>query len=194
VGLQSHALATLEYIRASMDSAAGYAVPGLTGIVMGGVGLSAAIAGMFATSFAQIIAVWLVAAFIAFACGSLVMIRQGAGAVRLWSQGSLRKFVLCLAPCLAAGAVMTAVLWLEGAGRLLPGTWLLLYGAAVLAASTTTARSVAFMGGIFVLLGLVAFIAPISWANSLLGLGFGGLHLGFGLYLTRTGTGVRRDV
>jgi hypothetical protein len=193
--MQSHALATLEYIRASMDSAAGYAVPGLTGIVMGSVGLGAAAAGTFATSFAQLVTVWLIAACIAFACGSLVMIRQGAGAVRLWSRGSLRKFVLCLAPCLAAGTVMTAVLWFEGVGRLLPGTWLLLYGSAVLAASTTTVRSVAVMGAIFVLLGLVAFIAPVSWANALLGTGFGGLHLSFGLYLTRVANaGVRRDV
>jgi hypothetical protein len=107
---------------------------------------------------------------------------------------SLRRFVLGLAPCLAAGAVMTAVLWFDGAGHLLPGTWLLLYGTAVLAASSATVRSVALMGALFALLGLIAFVAPAGWANALLGAGFGGLHLGFGLHLTHVSSaGASRD-
>ena len=184
VGLQSHALATLEYIRASIDSASSYAVPGLTGIVMGGIGLAAAVVASFATTFLQMVAIWLCAAFVAGACGSAIMIgKEGRVAIRAY-RVTARKFALCLIPTLSAGAVLSAVLWFNGAERLLPGTWLLLYGAAVLSTSTVTVRSVAAMGGMFTMLGVFTFFAPAAWANVLLGLGFGALHLGFGLHLT----------
>jgi hypothetical protein len=185
VGMQSHALATLEYIRTSIDSASSYAVPGLTGIVMGGIGLAAAGAAVFATSFEKMLIVWLGAAFVAGTCGSAIMIGKHAHGAMMLQRGSARRFVLCLTPTLVAGAVMTIVLWYHGQERLLPGSWLLLYGAAVLSASTMTARCVAAMGALFAFLGVAAFLAPPSWSNALLGLGFGALHLLFGLYLVR---------
>ena len=42
VNLDMHAIATLRYIRASMEGAGSVAIPGSAGIAMGGIGLAAA--------------------------------------------------------------------------------------------------------------------------------------------------------
>jgi hypothetical protein len=80
-------------------------------------------------------------------------------------------------------------LWQAGQERLLPGAWLLLYGCAVLSASmmTSTAiiRLIAAMGALFVAFGILAFELPPYWQNVVLGSGFGGLHLVFGILIGR---------
>jgi len=96
-----------------------------------------------------------------------------------------RKLVLGLMPCLFAGTVMTAVLWGADLIAAVPGTWLLLYGCALISASVSTKSIVAWMGGCFVALGVVAFIAPTALQIPLLGLGFGGLHIVFGILIGR---------
>jgi hypothetical protein len=64
----------------------------------------------------------------------------------------------------------------------------LLYGSAVMAASATTIRLVAWFGGLFVLLGIAALLSPVSTHNLILGVSFGGLHLLFGAYLLGRGS------
>ncbi len=66
-----------------------------------------------------------------------------------------------------------------------PGTWLLLYGVGVVTAGAFSVRVVPLMGLSFMVLGVVALLAPATWGNLLLGLGFGGIHLGFGALITR---------
>lgn len=66
---------------------------------------------------------------------------------------------------------------------MIAGTWLLLYGCALMAASATTIGLVAWLGGLFVFLGIAALLLPVSAHNLILGVGFGGLHLLFGTYL-----------
>jgi hypothetical protein len=77
--------------------------------------------------------------------------------------------------------------------RLIPGTWLLLYGCAVIAASTATYPKslpvVASMGVAFVVLGGAAFALPTSTHTLLLGAGFGGLHLISGILIGRMNHG-----
>lgn len=97
-----------------------------------------------------------------------------------------RKFALCLFPSLFAGAVLTAVLWYSGQQRVLPGMWLLLYGCGLMTVSMVTLASVAVMGGLFMALGLLAFLVPATYQLLLLGLGFGGLHILFGILIGRT--------
>jgi hypothetical protein len=100
---------------------------------------------------------------------------------------------LCLCPTLLAGAVLTLVLSLADMQRLIPGTWLLLYGCAVVAASTATNSKgqpiVASMGALFILLGAAAFVLPASAHTVLLGAGFGGLHLISGILIGRVNHG-----
>jgi len=174
VQLDSHAAATLRYIRASMESAASLAVPGSTGIASGTVGLLATIISLLPAMRPHWLIVWLVAAVLAALAGGALLFRQAP----------IRRFAIGLLPSLFAGAVLTAVLWSSDNLRAIPGTWLLLYGCGLIAASTATARTIGILGGGFVALGLVALLLPASLQIPMLGAGFGGLHILFG-YLTR---------
>ncbi len=190
VAMERHALGTLNYIRASIESAGALAVPGAAGIAMGMVGAAAALLAAVPALGAHWFEIWLLAAVAALALGGLLMARQAARKGQTLYRGPARKFLLCLCPALIAGAALTCVLWQAGVTRLVPGAWLLLYGCAVLSASAMTGantmRLVGLMGGLFVAGGLVAFELPPRWHNLALGLGFGALHLTFGTLIAHT--------
>jgi Na+/melibiose symporter-like transporter len=99
----------------------------------------------------------------------------------------LRKFALGLFPALLGGAVMTVVHWTNGNLHAIPGTWLLLYGCALVSASVAANRMVAFMGAAFMALGMLTLVAPGRLHILLLGAGFGGLHVLFGFLIGRKG-------
>ena len=134
-------------------------------------------------------AIWMLAGATAFLVGGALMAREAAQSGHARYLGPVRKFLLCLCPTLFAGAVLTAVLWHAGMVSLLPGTWLLLYGCAVLSASTvtipSTMRLIGIMGALFVVLGSLAFALPAQTHTSILGIGFGALHIVFGILVGR---------
>jgi hypothetical protein len=179
VQLDSHAAATLRYIRASMESASSLAVPGSTGIASGSVGVLAAVISFIPAVRPYWLIVWLLAAVVA----------AGVGGVLLFRQTPIRRFAIGLLPSLFAGAVLTAVLWSSGNLHAIPGTWMLLYGCGLIAASLASARSIAILGGAFVALGLLALVLPDSLQIPLLGVAFGGLHILFGYLMWRAGHG-----
>ncbi|MEM1054368.1 MAG: hypothetical protein AAGI52_02485 [Bacteroidota bacterium] len=69
--------------------------------------------------------------------------------------------------------------------HLLPGLWLLCYGAGVAAAGTFSIRLVPMMGTAFMVLGAMALLAPSRLGDVFLALGFGGLHILFGVLIAR---------
>jgi hypothetical protein len=69
--------------------------------------------------------------------------------------------------------------------RLLPGAWLLLYGAGVASAGMFSVRLVPLMGSLFMLLGALALLAPAAWGDAFMAAGFGGLHVAFGVVVAR---------
>ncbi len=185
--IESRALGTLAYIRASIESSSSMDVPGMAGIVMGMVGLLAAILVSLPRWAAHWLGIWIGAAAIALIVGGALVARQIVirGHARYW--GPARKFLLCLCPALLAGAVLTGVLYAAGATGVIPGMWLLLYGCAVLSASTVTnagiTRLIGVMGALFVALGAMTFALPATAHTAMLGLGFGALHIIFGLLI-----------
>ncbi len=183
VALDSHALGTLQYIRASIDAAGLLAVPGSAGIAMGAVGSTAALLVWLKPLGMHGLQIWLLAGLVAIACGTTLMVHQVVSRGTALYRGPLRRFLMCLCPPLLVGAVLTWQLWLHAQAALIPGVWLLMYGCAVMAASTLTRRALAVMGALLAVLGVIALQAPVEYQNAVLGIGFGGLHLLFGILI-----------
>lgn len=186
VALDTHALGTLQYIRASIEAAGVLAVPGSAGVAMGAVGLLAALLASDPSMARHWFGIWLAAGVAGFLCGSALMVHQAVTTGTPLYRGPARKFLLCLSPSLFAGAVITFALWHHQAADMIPGAWLLLYGCGVAAASTMTVRPVGVMGALFVALGMAALALSPRYSNLFLGAGFGGLHLAFGIIIGRS--------
>ncbi len=187
VQFDSHALSTLRYIRNSMEAAASVAVPGSAGIMMGTVGIAAS-ACTFATSLAEHwFAIWLIAAAVAAVGGAVLLLRPVSLRGVSLRGAPLQKFAVCLCPGLVAGAVLTCVLVLAHQFDLIAGTWLLLYGCALASASVPTTRMLLLMGALFGVSGSIAFFLPHPLQMLALGAGFGGIHLGFGIWMVSDG-------
>jgi hypothetical protein len=189
VAIESRALGTLAYIRTSIESSSSMDVPGMAGIVMGIIGLLAAIVVSLPRWGTHWLGIWLAAAGVAFLLGGGLVARQIVQRGHTRYLGPARKFLLCLCPALLAGAVLTVVFETTRMTAVIPGMWLLLYGCAVLSASTVTiagiARLICIMGGLFVVLGLMTFALPATAHTAMLGLGFGILHIIFGFLIGR---------
>lgn len=178
------------------------AVPGVGMAVIGGTALVAAGLAFLAPKHGAWTLVWLVEAAVAVAAGAMAMARKARRTdVSLWT-GQGRTFFLGLIPALVVGAALTAALYRHAAGYasdpldraalqtgtaldLLPAVWLLSYGAAVASAGMHSVRPVPAMGAGFLVLGLLALVSPSAWGHTWLALGFGGLHLGFGLFIAK---------
>jgi hypothetical protein len=189
VPIESRALGTLAYIRTSIESSSSMDVPGMAGIVMGIIGVLAAIVVSLPPWAPHWLGIWLFAAPVALLFGGALVARQIARRGHTRYLGPARKFLLCLCPALLAGAVLTWVLWTVRMTSVIPGMWLLLYGCAVLSASTVTiagiARLICVMGALFVALGSLTFVLPTTAHTAMLGLGFGVLHIIFGILIGR---------
>ena len=187
--IESRALGTLDYIRASIESSSSMDVPGMAGIVMGSIGVLAAIVVSLPRWAPHWLAIWLAAAAAAFVLGGALVARQIVSRGRTRYLGPARKFLLCLCPALLAGVVLTVVFAASGMTGAIPGMWLLLYGCAVLSASSVTAAGIArlicTMGALFVALGSMTFALPVAAHTAMLGLGFGVLHIVFGILIGR---------
>jgi len=190
VTLDSHAAATLRYIRASMEGAGTVAVPGSAGVSMGMVGLGAAVLTSTPAFRPHWLLCWLSAAAVASLAGGVILARQASLQGFTLFGAPVRKLVLGLAPGLLAGAALTLVHWQAGNLHAIPGTWLLLYGCALISASASTTRVVGILGGLFALTGLITFWLPDDLLTVALGAGFGGLHLLFGILIGRRDRGL----
>jgi len=178
--LHEHAMDNLKYIRQTLERAGSFtAVPGKGGMLMGVVALWAARLAAGQPGAAGWLAIWTGAAIIALAIGIAgAALKSRRFQMPLFS-GPGRKFIAGFTPAIVAGAVMTAVFYRAGISGFLPGVWLLLYGAAVLAGGSASVRIVPVMGACFMFVGTVALLLP-GWNDLMLPVGFGGLHLIFG--------------
>jgi len=186
VALHDRAAADLRYSRRTMEQAGSFtAVPGLGGILMGVSALAAAALAASRPTFEQWLAVWLGEAAVAAAIAAWAVAHKArsVGIPLLSAPG--RKFLLSFFPPVAAGAVLTFALHRAGAMEAIPGTWLLLYGSAIVAAGTFSVRIVPIMGLCFMLTGGAALLSPPHWGNAYLAAGFGGLHVLFGALIAR---------
>ncbi|HXM78550.1 MAG TPA: hypothetical protein VOA00_04885 [Thermoanaerobaculia bacterium] len=168
------AVDNLRFIRETMERASAFtAVPGRGGIAMGTTALVAAALSALVRTPEEWLGIWLVEAFVAFSIGVWAMARKARSAGTALFRGPGRRFLL------------TLVLERAHAVSLLPGMWLLLYGAAVVTGGAFAVRIVPWMGVLFMLLGAVALASPAAWGTAFLAAGFGGLQIAFGLAIAR---------
>jgi hypothetical protein len=186
VALHDKAADNLRFIRDTMERSATFTgVPGWGGVAMG---LSALLAAWLAhrqPTADRWLLVWLGEAGVAGLIGAGAMFWKSGDAGVAIGSGPGRRFALSYAPPILVGALLTMALYRAGAVGLLPGAWLLLYGTGVVTGGAFSVRVVPVMGACFMLLGAMALFAPASWADGLMALGFGGLHIGFGLVIAR---------
>ena len=97
----------------------------------------------------------------------------------------VQRFVFALFPPLAAGALLTLVLVGQGAFGVLPGLWLLCYGAGITTGGAFSVRAVPMEGVSFMALGAAAALTPAAWGDLWMAAGFGVLQIGFGIYIAR---------
>jgi len=129
--------------------------------------------------------VWILEAVLAVAIGAVAIHRKARRAELPLLSGVGRKFLLSFLPPALAGVVLTVGLWQVGADALLPGAWLLLYGAAVVTAGTFSVKIVPVMGTCFMALGVFALLATPAAGDLSMAVGFGGLHVLFGTAIAR---------
>jgi len=184
--LGDRALDNLSYIRATMERAGSFtSVPGWGSVAVGVTALVAAWIAAQQRLDAAWLAVWLVEAVVGVAIGGAAMVWKARAANDSLLSGPGRRFGLAFLPPLLVGGLLTIALHQAGLFQAMPGTWLLLYGTAVITAGAFSVRVVPLMGLCFTLLGAAALFAPTRWWPWFMALGFGGLHIVFGWIIAR---------
>jgi len=161
------------------------AVSGWGQAIVGAVALVAATAASHQSDPAGWMAIWFAAALLSAAISLEACRRKARRAGVALFGGAGRRFVLSFSLPLLVGALLTPALLRHDSFGLVPGAWLLLYGAGVATGGAFSVRIVPVMGSCFMLLGLVALYAPAGSRDILMAGGFGGLHIVFGVFIAR---------
>jgi hypothetical protein len=186
IALHERAIDDLRFIRRTMERAGSFtAVPGWGGLGIGAIGLAAAAVASQQATPERWLFVWLVAAAVAAVIAVVSMFLKARRARVPLSTGPGRKFLLSFLPPVSAAVVLTGALYLHDAVALIPGLWLLSYGAAIISAGAFSVRAIPLMGIAFMMLGASAILTPAGWGDAWLAAGFGGLHIGFGILIAR---------
>ena len=184
--LEEHATAHLAFIRDTMARASSFtAVPGWGGVAMGSTAIVTSLIASRQITPRAWFAVWMIEALVACAIGLTTMLIKSRTAGQPLGTGPGRQFAFSFAPPVAVGALLTPVFYRADLLDRLPGTWLLLYGAAVITGGAFSVRVIAVMGLGFMALGAAALVAPPGWGDGFMALGFGVLHIVFGVFIAR---------
>jgi len=184
--IEDRARDNLRYIRETMERAGSFtAVPGGGGMAIGITALGAAVIASQQASPRAWLATWILEACVAVFIAGWTMFSKARDTGVSLAAGPARRFAYSFAPPVFVGALLTMILFRAGIFGLLPGTWLLLYGTAVVTGGAFSIRVVRLMGLCFMVIGSVALLCPSSWGNVLLAVGFGGFHILFGAVIAR---------
>jgi hypothetical protein len=184
--LHERALDDLRFIRQTMEQASAFtAFSGRSLIIIGATAIAAAIISPGDPGSRSWLLIWISEAALALAIAVTATLQKTVAAGEpLWS-GPALKFTFSVAPALVVGVLLTIALVGSALARLLPGLWLLVYGAGLVSGGAFSLRIVPVTGVAFMVVGAVALFAPPGWGNVLLAAGFGGLHVIFGVVVAR---------
>ena len=182
--LPDRAIENLRYIRDTMDRAAAFtAVSGYGFAAAGATALVAVWLG-WARGSDEWLRIWLIEAAVGLALTVGLTLRKARRASAPLTRGAGRKFLLGFAPPALAAVALTPPALVAGASEMLAGMWLLLYGVAITTAGSFSVRALPAMGVAFMVIGGIALMFPAA-RDAWLAIGFGALHLGFGLWIAR---------
>lgn len=184
--LSGRAADNLRFIRQAMERGATFtSIPGWGGALMGAIALAAAIIADRQPSDDAWLVTWLGAAALAAIVGLVSMMRKAQRAGAPLTGANARRFAMGMIAPFVAGAAITYELWTVRSFTVMAPAWLLLYGAGVLTGGIFSVPVVRAIGVCFMALGIAAIASPPEWNNVWLAVGFGGLHVGFGIYIAR---------
>jgi hypothetical protein len=184
--LHERAMDNLRYIRETMERASSFTgISGWGQVAIGVTALGATLVAALQSTQRAWLAVWLAEAVISLLIAGWSMDRKARAVNMPLFSGPGRKVAFSLSPPLVAGALLTAVLFRARLTSAIPGVWLLLYGTGVITGGMFSVPIVPVMGLCFMTLGAVALFAPAFLANWFLGVGFGLLHISFGVVIAR---------
>lgn len=182
--LPDRAIENLRYIRDTMDRAASFTAVSGWGHALAGVSALLAV-WLSADRIAEPwLTVWLVEAAVGLALTTSLSVRKARRAGAPLTRGAGRKFLLGFAPPALAAMALTPALFAAGAEEAVAGMWLLLYGTATTTAGMFSVRAVPAMGVALMMTGGLALAFP-ELRDLWLALGFGALHIGFGIWIAR---------
>jgi hypothetical protein len=161
------------------------AVPGWGMVWIGCTALAAAFVASHQFSTDAWLAVWLAEGTLAFGISAVSIAAKARALSQPLLSGPNRRFLFSFSMPVVAGGVITALLWRAGLHGAIPGTWLLLYGTAVVTGGALSVRVVPVMGLCFMALGAACLFTPAAWRDAWMAAGFGGLHVVFGSVIAR---------
>lgn len=182
VALHEKAAENLSFIRSTMERSATFTgVSGWGGVAMGVTALVASYLAHLQSTTDRWLLVWVGEAAVGAIIGAASILWKASTAGVPIDSGPGRRFALSYAPPVLVGALLTIAIYRVQALSLLPAVWLLCYGTGVITGGAFSVRIVPVMGASFVLLGAIALFSPASWGDLFMAIGFGGLHIGYGL-------------
>lgn len=184
--LRDRAIENLRYIRDTMEQAAAFtAVSGWGQVLVGASAVGAAWIASTRATVAGWVSTWVVEGLLAVGIAGVATVLKARSAGQEILSGPGKKFLLSFVPAILTGTLLTVHLLRAGLEASLPGTWLALYGSAIIAGGMFSVRIVPVMGSCFLALGGLALFAPTRFGDALLAVGFGGLHVLFGIVIAR---------
>jgi len=140
---------------------------------------------------------WLGTAALGLGLAFTIARRQAVGAAEPFWSPPTRRVTTAVLPPLVAGALLAVPFllgedWAQRVTWLLPALWMVLYGCALHAAGFFMRRGIRLFGWAYIVGGSGLLLwwtcplnqfPPVAHSHLAMGLGFGGGHLAYGLYL-----------
>ena len=186
VNIGDRAFDNLRFIRETMERSAVFtSVPGYGGMLMGATAIGASVFASQSANYRNWLIIWLTEALLAFAIGFLTLWQKSKTANDSLTSAPARKFALCFAPPIIAAIILSVLIYRLDLFEHLPVVWLTLYGTAVICGGISSVKIVPIAGWCFIALGLILVFLPRGYGDLMMALGFGGLHIIFGLIVAR---------
>lgn len=196
IALHARAMENLSFIREAMERSTPFTgISGKGMIVMGLIALAGGHVARLQPTQTWWMMSWLAVALSGCLAGLAAMFWKMRALEQPSVERAARRFALNMAPSVLAGVFLTQMFFELALTAFMPGMWLLLYGAGVVAGGALSVRVLPMMGAAMMALGAVTlfwtlwgaqnYARPDVAAEAALAVGFGGMHIVSGIIVWR---------